>query len=166
MSNDKPNDKTAAPAAAPQKQITIGASELQSLVKSIAEEMLGVSVAAATAMRPQAAPTGHQARNFGPRCGTCGQYESACKGEHVDLCVYPVNYPEFGDFFQGVILNGVKYLSNGPGHVLKVPKCSESEIRCIIKGYEQNERECRVGRSKQHNSGSIHNPIPANAAWR
>jgi hypothetical protein len=171
MSDIKPNTP-----AAPQKPTeakteakagTIGGSDLESLIKRISEEMLSVSIATASAMRPAApAPSGHQARDFGPKCGTCGQYETACQKKHVDFCAYPTNYPEFGEFFQGIMVNGVRYLSNGPGHTVKIPAVSEAEFANIIRTYEHNERESRVGRSKVHNSGSVFNPQPANAAWR
>ena len=80
--------------------------------------------------------------------------------------MYPTNYPEFGDFFQGVFVNGVRYLSNNGDHFIPVPKKAVTMFQGIIRTYEQNERESRVGRSKQHNSGHITNPQPAQAGWR
>ena len=156
--------------AAPAKteNLSITRSDLNDIIKSVANEMLAVSVATANAMRPQAAEPVMQdpTRGMGPLCSTCGQPIKACDEKHVEMAVYPCSYPEFGDFFQGVIVNGVKYLSNNESHLIPVPAKAAVQFQEIIRRYEANERESRIGRSKQHNSGHIANPSMAQSAWR
>jgi hypothetical protein len=168
MSDIKPSLPPAPPQKAASAPVqSMDEAAIKSLVKGIAEEMLAVSVATAQAMRPAAPqPQAEVLKGYGPVCNVCGQYLKACEGEHENICVYPVNYPEFGDFFQGVFINGVKYLSNNESHLIPVPKKAVTQFKSIIQTYESNERESRVGRSKQHNSGNIRNPTPAQAAWR
>ena len=87
--------------------------DMAKLVESIA-----ISVASAMRAGQPAAPVyeGRGSRNYGPVCGVCDQYVSACNNEHESMSVYTVNYPEFGQFFQGVFINGKKYLSNDENH--------------------------------------------------
>ena len=138
------------------------------ITKSIMNESLPAMAAAMAGNKPASQPvmdTG-RGRTYGPVCTTCGQYVTGCNNEHENMAVYTVNYPEFGEFFQGVRLNGVNYLSNNENHPIPVPKAAATYITQIIKQFEHNERECRIGRQKTHNSGHIANPQAASAAWR
>lgn len=135
------------------------------ITKSIFNEGMPALAVALKGTQPQA-PQGTPRRDPGALCPTCGQGENACKKEHVKLVVYPSRYPEFGEFFQGVIINGVRYLSNNQDHEIEVPACAATEMSNIIRTFETNERETRVGRSKTHHSGSVHTPTPAQVGWR
>jgi len=116
-----------------------------------------------------------------PKCPICLQPNLACgyvfakNGEpetpkeqhHRKLPVYPGN-PNLGKWFQGVIFNGVRYLSNSKQHSIWVPK--DSNIEYIIELWEQNEQELATGREAHHNSGSLSkngsNFTAAQSAWR
>lgn len=67
------------------------------------------------------------------KCGTCSQPMSVCHGKHVSANVMPRN-DEYAAFFQGVILNGVRYY--GPS---VVPLASLNDIAAIVSAFEQGE---------------------------
>jgi hypothetical protein len=97
-------------------------------------------------------------RSFGGgTCGECAQPSVkgryACKGQHTKMVVFPDGDDEWARFFQGCILNGAKYLSNGPGHFITVPSANDFESQ--IRAWVRNERETAQGKKKQHRSGSI-----------
>jgi hypothetical protein len=165
----KPNTPPSPPQKAANAPVpSMDEAGLRAIIKGVAEEMLAVSVATAQAMQPTQVVQAPPQRGIvtGPICGTCGQAEKACGREHKDIAVYPTSYPEFGEWFQGVFINGVKYLSNNESHLIPVPKVAVTTFYELIRRFEQNERESRVGRSKTHQSGHISNPTPAQAAWR
>lgn len=84
------------------------------------------------------------------KCGTCRQMLRACQGKHKRLVVFP---REYGQFFTGISINGIKYLSNNSQHQILVPE--NSNIEHILEKWESNERELSVGRQVQHNSGTL-----------
>lgn len=141
-------------------------------IKKVSAELIPAAVAAAvsavkTADAQRPAVPQHKAPQ---RCTECGQQATACGGKHVDIVVYPLRYPQHADYFRGVILNGVTYLSNNDNHKVRVPAEAESTIRQIVAGYEQNEQDMQVGRQKEHHSGRIgpngSSVQQAQAAWR
>jgi ferredoxin len=127
------------------------AAAASAAARAVIEEMMPAMLAA---MRAGAAgsellgapPVKPRTVDHGPTCAVCGQYVKACKNEHARMCVYPTQYPEFGPWFQGIVINGKQYLSNGPGHDIPVPKVAEGDIRCAIRLYEDSERTARLGR--------------------
>lgn len=163
---------------------TYSGSELQEAIAKVAQEtaekLLPVAMAAAVQSMSGMLPQGNRSgrpRNVGPKCEVCGLLVMACGGmgkiegdrteakvqearnkNHVKMCVYPERYPEFGGQFRGRAINGVWFLSNGPGHQIWVPKCSLGDIQSCIEIYEKNERETRLGRVKEHNSGDVSSP--------
>lgn len=126
------------------------------IASAVAAAMKGQPVSAAPARPVHAAV-----------CQDCGQAKSGCEGKHVLMVVYPAS---FSEYFPGAIINGVRYLSNDPGHMVLIPEACESTILGIVAGYEKNERDISVGRKRDHNSGRVSPSgsatIPANAAWR
>lgn len=146
---------------------------MEAAIKAVAENMLPQAIAAAV----------HAASQNNPRvaspppavrkttCTECGQIlETGCKGKHVQMVVFPQRYPEHAEFFQGVFLNGRRYLSNDENHKVVVPEECVALFNQIIQTFEQNEQDQRVGRSHQHRSGTV-SPNgssfnPARAAWR
>lgn len=104
------------------------------------------------------------------RCAICGQPETGCggawkkdaKGEdiiklkpdgsfdydfelnHVKEYVGPKDENLFR-WFQGLILNGVRYLSDYPGHKIWIPK--KSDILTQVNMWEQNEKDLLQKRS-------------------
>lgn len=128
---------------------------LAEAIEQVAAKLIPAAVAAAVtanqaASQPrQAAPV--QARRGGV-CQVCRQRDGACGGKHVEMVVFPEAHDEY---FQGVFLNGVKYLSNDPGHKVLVPADSESDIKRIVAGYVQNERELSQSRKAERHSGVV-----------
>jgi hypothetical protein len=150
------------------------ASDLEKAIKAVAEQMIPAAIAAAitatqgTRPAAQAAPV--QPNGSNPQCSECGQKRSACGGKHVQMVVFPTRFPQFADYFPGVILNGVKYLSNDDSHTVTVPAIAESDVLNTVAGFERNEHEMANGRVAERHSGTV-SPrgtsfSPANAAWR
>lgn len=145
---------------------------VQSFTKDQLDYIQQVAVASAMAVnninntRVQQ-PTGPKVH---PQCPLCQQYVSACEGKHVEMVVFPVKYPEFYQYFPGIKINGVQYLSRNENHRITVPECAASTISNAINAFEQNEKATVMGRSATHNSGSIGKQgtgfKPATAAWR
>jgi hypothetical protein len=153
------------------------AQTTQDIVKQVAEAMMGIipaavatAVQAANSQRQAAAPQAPAQVRPAARCSDCGQAVSACHGKHVQMVVYPTRYPEHAEYFQGVLLNGVKYLSNNEGHQITVPEVAFSDIKSIVAGFEQNEQDMKLGRKVERHSGTVspHGVSfnPANQAWR
>jgi len=103
-------------------------------------------------------------------CLVCHQTKAACREKHVKMVVYPIKYPEFITFFDGIKINGVRYLSYSETDEVWVPESAQSMIANAVLAFEQNEKAAITPRSKNHSSGSIGRSgtgaIPANAAWR
>lgn len=110
-------------------------------------------------------------RLTGEKCADCKQIlPRGCKqGEHAHkmLVVFPTQKRNF-KWFQGVRINSVLYLSNGPNHYIPVP--AESNIEHDIQKWEDNEDAQAHGREAEHDSGTMgagvartHN---AQMAWR
>src|SRR4051812_928371 len=58
------------------------------------------------------------------RCADCGQLKAACKSKHEMLVVWPHDNSN-AKYFSGIILNSVRYRSNGPGHRICVPAVND-----------------------------------------
>lgn len=101
------------------------------------------------------------------KCSECGQVKTGCEGKHVKMTVLPASFQEY---FPGVILNGIKYLSNDDGHTVTVPANAESTILGIIAGYERNEQELASGRKAVRHSGVVSpggaRTMEQHSAWR
>lgn len=159
----KKTEKLEQPAAEAPKPKT---DEMREVARALAEELVpSVAVAVAQATR---GPVVHDPRRQPPppnptRCSTCGQLLVACKDEHEMLVVYPQNV-RHGKFFQGLFLNGVRYLSPRPGVAIPVPK--ENNFRYDLAKAEEAEDNFLHGRVIQHHSGSIGHTgtgfVPAN----
>jgi len=142
--------------------------------KMVADGATAAAKAAVDALMPAIAAVNAQGRSQAPavavqqqggfpripviRCNECGQDKRACKSGHVSLCVYPSRYPEFAEWFMGVYINGVRYLSDRPGHMVTVPKDAESGILSHIQVWEENERTTKLGKKRKHNSGDAERP--------
>lgn len=166
MSDEKKPQSTTQP--------SFSQSTLEAAIKAVAEQMIPAAVVAAVAatkqgMAPQAAAS-PRPRGPGPRCHQCSQSLSACEGQHAKMVVYPQRYPEHGEFFQGAKINGVRYLSNNEQHEILVPAEAVATISNLVKAFEQNEQETRIGRKAERRSGSVgphgSNFSPAQKAWR
>lgn len=93
------------------------------------------------------------------RCGECGQDKRACaKTGHTKMVVYPSRYPEFAEWFMGVYINGVRYLSDHPSHQIIVPTDAVAGIKTHVQVWEDNERTTKLGKKRKHNSGDVNNP--------
>lgn len=129
----------------------------KTLNETIAEVMREVLPAAIGAATMASQPRG-KALPSSEKCGECGQYVRACKGEHVQMVVWCRDL-EADKWFLGVKLNGVTYISPAPGVPITVPK--ENDIASILSGYEQGEKEMMRGKKVEHNSGSVNSFRPA-----
>lgn len=152
----------------------IDKSTLEAAIKAVAEQIVPAAVVAAISAskqgQPQAASPSRPQPPNRERCSACGQAKSGCEGKHTMLVVYPQRYPEHGEFFQGAKINGVRYLSNNENHEILVPTLAVDTIRNLVRAFEQNEQEQRVGRKAERRSGSVSpygsNFNPALKAWR
>ncbi len=144
MSDAKKPEVTAAKPSEP---------NIADLVRQTVEGLLPSLILAAQGGRP-AVKEAPVPMGFRPRCVTCGQVEgTGCNGKHVEIAVYP-NRAETAEYFQGVSLNGVKYLSNDEGHKIPVPELGLDAIVSRIIAYEENEVATRNGRKKERKPGS------------
>lgn len=104
------------------------------------------------------------ARPSGERCADCKQFLPAGvkQGEHKhkQVAVYPQNR-HHGEWFQGLVVNGVRYLSNNGSHLITVPEDLDMNI---IANWEENEDQLRAGRRASHNSGDVNNFRPAGSS--
>jgi hypothetical protein len=163
MSDDK---KPTAPA--------ISADAMAAAIKMVSEQMIPAAVAAAvSAVSRQNQPAAAPARpsNAAPaRCSACGQQATACGGKHMEMVVFPLRYPQHAEYFMGVSINGIKYLSNDENHKVVVPENAAGSIKSIVQGFEQNEQDMAVGRKATRHSGSVsphgNSVSPASQAWR
>lgn len=155
-------------------EVSIAEAAARAAAKAIAEEMLPTFMAAQQLANRQAAderPQLHAPAPIRETCHVCGQaLKTGCMGEHEMAVVFPKRYPEHGDFFQGVILNGVKYLSNDDQHKIPVPKNAVATIEGFVQAFENNEQETRVGRKAERYSGRV-TPngaqfVPQAKGWR
>lgn len=97
-------------------------------------------------------------------CQECGQRTAGCKGEHSFITVFPTKFPQYAEYFQGVFINGVRYLSNNAEHKIPVPKNAAGDILFKIQKAEDEEMIGRTGRVKHNNSGDVSSPRPFNPA--
>lgn len=125
--------------------------------KSAAEEMreaiadgiaMGIAVAA-KGNTPAPTQTRAQARQK-KTCGECKQDLRGCEGKHRLMVVYP---KKNGRYFQGVIINGVRYLSNNKNHKICVP--ANADISNFISNWEDSEEAMKESKSREHNSGEL-----------
>lgn len=73
---------------------------------------------------------------------------------HVKMAVYPLR--EFNaEYFQGVWINGVRYLSNTANHHIWVPKTSHGDIARIIGDAEMTEEYLMRRKKRIRNIGSV-----------
>lgn len=156
------SDDTKLKPAAPEAPITM------KQVLELIPQMIAASVAATS--KPQHAAEPAPERQGKQRCHDCGQVMSACHGKHVQLVVYPQRYEHAADYFPGVFINGVRYLSNHSTHTVTVPAESAGDIVNTVAGFEHNEQELATGRKASRHSGSVgpygSSVSPASQAWR
>lgn len=145
--------------------------EVGDAISQAIKEALPVAVAAAVKMSRQPAPVEPEPLAAGSQvgeCGTCRQPFGGCGGKHRKIVVGPER-DENWRIFPGIAINGVRYLSQGPGHMIDVP--ADSDIEYKIYMWEQNEQALATPRVKYHNSGQL-GPgnrsgfVPATKGWR
>lgn len=131
------------------------------------------AIAAATASAMQKGQTAAAVKpvfRAPQKCHECGQAVTGCEGKHKLMVVYPQRYPQHADYFPGVQINGIRYLSNNDHHQVLVPEAAESFIANTVAIFEQNEQDMAVGRKAVRHSGTVSphgsNLQPANQAWR
>lgn len=87
-----------------------------------------------------------------------GGREEFPEDNHVKMVVWPAD-PIAEKFFPGVCIAGIWYKSASGQHPIYVPKFND--IAWTVSNYAKNEREQSVGKTHQHNSGSIGQFNPA-----
>lgn len=135
------------------EELALQTSAIKEIAKEIGDQMMAVQLASQQ-MAKGPAPRLSKKNQVG-ECGTCGQLNSACNNEHALMVVFPTRYPEFGKWFQGRRLNGVRYLSANQTHKIYVPKAAVGDIQKAIEGFEETERINLTGRKAEHDSGEI-----------
>lgn len=142
------------------------------MAKSMAQEMAAAMITAqkvpaqtAEAERLKALETKVRSR---AKCPKCLQSLSGCNGRHKKIVVFMSKYRKFARNFQGVIINGVRYISNDPGHLITIPADAEGGILRAVMEYEENEAELRIGGREVMNDHSKHsgNPAAPMQHWR
>lgn len=95
------------------------------------------------------------ARPSGEKCAECQQRLPAGvpqgSHKHIKVAIFP-SHRKHGKWFQGLFVNGVKYLSNHAGHLLTVPADLDLSL---IRNWEDNEDVMKDGREVDHNSGTL-----------
>ncbi len=160
MADNKVEPKTIEQKADLSKPLTV--QDLATLLPS----MMAAVVTATQAQRPAAQATPGQLANK-PKCHECGQVKTGCEGKHIRMAVTP---RDFGDYFPGVFLNGVRYFSDHENQLVTVPASAESAILGILAGYEKNEKELATGRKAVRHSGVVSpsgsRTTEQHSAWR
>lgn len=126
-------------------------------VETALEKAIPVAVMAAQKVAGTAQATGFRGAparvvDFGPRCSECGQYETACKGEHVKMIVAPRNPRRFKSF-PGIFINSIQYKSPNMYTPVTVP--ADNDFSHKIKMWEEGEEDLRSGRTVKHDSGTL-----------
>ena len=143
-------------------------SELQEAAADAAraavEAMMPAVAASIASAQPKQAPISiDRAPHSHPRCPDCNQYQVACKGKHIQLVVYPQN-EQFADWYDGIDINGVRYISPDKNTAITVPADAASTIAKMTRDYEENEMQTRMGRKRTRNSGDVSRANPVTAA--
>ena len=106
------------------------------------------------------------ARATGEKCSVCRQLLPAGvkQGEHkhIRVAIFPKDH-RHGKWFQGLFINGVRYLSNNAQHLIDVPADVDLSL---IKNWEENEEVLKEGRDASHNSGDVSAPKSSTVGWR
>lgn len=158
--SDKP-DKAAEPSNLTRDEVNKLVQEGAAAAAKAAVEALMPAIASAVLQGNKPGPmvAGQVPRVPVIRCGTCGQDQRACKvNGHEKMVVYPARYPEFAEWFMGVYINGVRYLSDNASHLVTVPKDAVAGIKTHIQVWEDNERTTKLGKKRRHNTGSVDRP--------
>jgi hypothetical protein len=158
MSDPKKTEAKAAPA--PQTEVQTRQDETAAIAAAVAQKTLEAvlpSLIAGLKAGQAPAPVQKRAGPSARRCDVCGfptkDGKSECD-EHEYVVAYPTKYPEWGDWFTGVIINGVKVLSNHESHQVPVPKGTGDTVRLMVQEWERSERIMRTGRERQNRRGS------------
>lgn len=129
-------------------------------VKAVMNEMVPAMAALQRAEQPKMEQAGRHVARW-KQCNECkqrGPKGPPCEGQHTTMVVYPTRYPHFGKWFQGVIINGVRYLSHDRRQRILIPTAMVSGITKIITDFEDNEYAQAMGRTAEHDSGSLAEP--------
>lgn len=141
------------------KKTTGQRSELADAVRDILKEVLPAAVGAGLEAARQTADAkavaGAPPIKDLSDCTECRQKRSACGGRHRKLCVLPEDQ-EYAQWFQGLRVNGVLYLSDRPGHQITIPADLNAEH--MIEQFVRNEKELKHGRQRGRFSGAVGNP--------
>lgn len=149
--------------SAPVDKKETAAERDQRLITSVVKAMMGEMMPAFAAMtRSQssvgAREGGRPVRRF-KQCRTCRQAGPGdgppCNGEHSKMVVFPQKYPQFGKYFQGCIINGIRYLSSNRRELVEVPTACVSSIMKTINDFEENEWQTAMGRQGGEDLGSF-----------
>ena len=132
------------------KSLSFTKDELSKLITEVATNAAMAAQVANT--NPVAQVARSHAPNHGRRCQECGQYSKACGGKHAQMIVFPKGKAA-QKYFQGVFINGVRYDSGNASRKITVP--AQNDITKILELMEDQEEQFRIGRSGNHNSGSI-----------
>jgi hypothetical protein len=125
--------------------------EIADAVKQVLESVLPALMAAREAPAPVKKTALPEVVDFA-MCTECGQPHMACRGRHRKCRVLPSDEDQV-EWFQGVKINGVNYLSPLDGREITVP--ADANIEYMVQQWSQNERELVRGKKRIRNSGSV-----------
>ena len=131
---------------------TVTKATVEELMSKALQDGIAKGIAMAATMQPQAPAVQAAPVRNRRRCADCGQKNMACGGRHKLVCLWPRDQ-RFARVWSGVKLNGVRYASNGPGHMIMVPE--DSNLEYLMAHAEQQEIQAMDGRRFSRNSGSI-----------
>lgn len=154
---------------------------IKAAVKAVIEETLPAMAAASAVANKGGTVAAENVIKRWQICSTCRQKGPPtkanplgypCKGNHTYMVVYPQRFQHFAKFFQGVTVNGVRYISSNRRERILVPTEMEGTIMKIVTDWEDNEQATMSGaRQAEHDSGDIrevgrNNINPAQQAFR
>jgi hypothetical protein len=141
-------------------------SEMQVAIRDAVKAAVGETIREAVPMAVLAAQSSQRSvddqkeldlakarASFGAVCHECGQAERACKGKHTQMVVYPPD-DSYAEWFTGLFLNGVKYLSDHGGHAITVPE--QNDFAHMLNMWCKSEREMRQGRKRNASANAVH----------
>lgn len=130
------------------------AKAMEKALPAMAQAAVQVQISAQDARSQSIAAS----RLTGERCADCKQFlppgVTQGKHPHKRMVVFPRSRRN-GKWFQGIFINGVRYLSNHASHHITVP---EDLDETLLANWEENEEVMKEGREATHDSGDISNP--------
>jgi hypothetical protein len=162
------SDPKKSPEKAPEPQLQARTDETAAIASAVTQKTLEAILPSlmqnlSKGQAPQAVNPSQQRyvpRESKRRCDVCGWHlddktKQSCD-EHESVVLYPTNEDYAPHFLtHGLILGGVKFMSEGPQHRVPVPKGAKDTLLYMLQEYERAEKEMRTGRTRKRNVGTV-----------